>query len=148
MRRIKIKIGKIVAKSGPTNWIRRFGLRLCGYALGRRVYVGEELIVITSLADRECKLSVGDRVSIAPRVTIVLASHANWSRVNRAMEPTRGKVTIAKDAWIGTGVILLPGVTIGESAVVGAGSLVNRDVPPYSISVGSPAKVIRMIQKQ
>lgn len=53
-----------------------------------------------------------------------------------------GEIEIGDDAWIGTHVVILPGVTIGTGAVVGAGSIVTRDVPPYTIVAGNPAKII------
>ncbi len=56
----------------------------------------------------------------------------------------RTRLTIGNDVWIGHGVILLPGVTsVGDGAVIGAGSVVHQDVPPYAIVVGNPARIIR-----
>ena len=54
-------------------------------------------------------------------------------------------MAIEDDAWIGAGAIILPGVTIHKGAIVGAGSVVTKDVPPYSIVAGNPARVIRQI---
>ena len=56
---------------------------------------------------------------------------------------SKGPIIIGKNSWFGTGVIILDGVTIGESVVVGAASMVNKDLPDYTIAVGSPAKVVR-----
>jgi len=56
---------------------------------------------------------------------------------------TSGHVTIGPDCWIGMGVSILPGVTIGASSIIGAGSVVAKDIPEYSIAVGNPAKVLR-----
>lgn len=58
-----------------------------------------------------------------------------------------GKVIINDGAHIGIGAIIMPGVTIGEGAVIGAGSVVTKDIPPYSIAVGTPAKVIKTFEK-
>ena len=55
-------------------------------------------------------------------------------------------VTIGNDCWFGANVVICPGVTIGEGAVVGANSTVTKDVPPYTIVVGNPAKVIKEIE--
>jgi len=56
---------------------------------------------------------------------------------------SRGPITIGNDVWIGVGAILLPGVTIGDGAIVSAGAVVAGDVPPYAIVGGSPARVLR-----
>ena len=56
-------------------------------------------------------------------------------------------VTIGNDVWIGMRSIIMPGVTIGEGAVIGAGSVVTKNIPPYSIAVGTPAKVIKTFEK-
>jgi len=55
------------------------------------------------------------------------------------------KVRVARGAYIGVNAIILPGVTVGEGCIVGAGSVVTRDVPPYSVAVGNPARVIRKV---
>jgi maltose O-acetyltransferase len=54
------------------------------------------------------------------------------------------KITIEKDVWIGAQAVILPGVTVGEGAVVGAGAVVTKDVPPFAIIGGAPARIIRM----
>ena len=56
------------------------------------------------------------------------------------------RITINNDAWLGAGVIVLQGVTIGEYAIVGAGAVVTKDIPPYSIAVGNPARVIKTVK--
>ncbi|MBL8315085.1 MAG: acyltransferase [Rubrivivax sp.] len=66
-----------------------------------------------------------------------LGRHKDWTKV------TMAPVQICNKAWVGYGSIILPGVCIGEGAVVGAGSVVTRDVPPWSVAVGNPARVIR-----
>ena len=57
------------------------------------------------------------------------------------------RITIGNDVWLGAGVIVLPGITIGECSVIGAGAVVTKDIPPYSIAVGNPARVIKTINK-
>jgi len=106
------------------------------------VYVGEELLVIEELSDFSEKLVIGDRVAIAPRVTLVTSSDANFSRLMERISPVRGRIVIGDDAWIGTGVIVLPNVTIGRAAIVGAGAVVTRDVPEEAVVVGVPARVV------
>ncbi|MCW7079146.1 MAG: hypothetical protein OCU16_06440 [Candidatus Methanospirare jalkutatii] len=57
-----------------------------------------------------------------------------------------GKVRIKHDAWIGTGAIILPNVTIGEFSIIGAGAVVTKDVPPYTVVAGIPARIIKKIK--
>jgi len=128
-------------------WLPGFRLRIallraCGFRIGRDVYVGEELLVIEELSDFSEKLVIGDRVAIAPRVTLVTSSDANFSRLMERISPVRGRIVIGDDAWIGTGVIVLPNVTIGRAAIVGAGAVVTRDVPEEAVVVGVPARVV------
>jgi maltose O-acetyltransferase len=118
-------------------------LRACGFRIGRNVYVGEELLVIEELSDFSEKLIIGDRVAIAPRVTLVTASDANFSRLMERIEPVRGRIVIEDDAWIGTGAVILPNVSIGRAAIVGAGAVVTHDVPPEAVVAGVPAKPLR-----
>ena len=57
--------------------------------------------------------------------------------------PSRGDTVVGNDVWLGYGALVMPGVTIGDGAVVAAGSLVSADVPPYAIVAGNPARVVR-----
>ena len=117
-------------------------LRACGFHVGRDVYIADGLIIVEELAGPE-KLTIGDRVSMAPRVMLVLSSHPNASRIRPFAPTARGDITIEDDAWIGACAVILPGVTIGRGAVVGAGSVVTADVPPLTIVAGQPAKPVR-----
>ena len=55
------------------------------------------------------------------------------------------RITIGNDVWLGAGVIVLPEIAIGEGSIIGAGSIVTKNVPPYSVAVGNPARVIKKI---
>ena len=145
---IKKRIGKLLLQRFPSNRIRLFGMKLCSFSVGKNVYVGYDTIVASPVSDNSCNLIIGDRVAIAPRVTFVLSSDANYSKLNKIYTPIRGVITLKDDCWIGTGSIILPGVTVGECSIVGAGSVVTKDIPPYSIAVGSPAKVIKTVSKE
>ena len=129
----------------PGNGLRICLLRLCHYRIGKSVYVGESLIVVDDLSDKRSNLLIGDRAAISPRVTFVLHSQPNASRLVPYVNSCKGKITIERDAWIGTGAVILPGVTVGEGAVVGANSVVTRDVPAYTVVGGIPARKIRTI---
>jgi acetyltransferase-like isoleucine patch superfamily enzyme len=143
--KIKIKIGKIIFSSFPLNSIRVLGLKLCGIEVGQNVYIGSGLIVTMPNKKSNCSLIIEDRVAIAPRVTFILESNANWSKLGELIKPIQGKVMVKHDSWIGTGSIVMPNTTIGEMAVVGAGSVVTKDVNAFSIVAGNPAKEIRKL---
>ena len=86
---------------------------------------------------------VGDRVMIGPNVVIATANHPmDAEGRSRGLQYTRD-VVIGRNAWIGAGVIIVPGVRIGENAVIGAGSVVTRDVPANVLAAGNPCRVIR-----
>lgn len=91
-------------------------------------------------------LSIGDNVMMGPDVTIYTQNH-NYDRTDVPMikqgNSERKKVTIGNDVWVGARVIILPGVAIGDGAIVAAGAVVTKDVPPYAIVGGNPAKVIK-----
>lgn len=82
-----------------------------------------------------------DGVQLAPGVKIATINHDFNERHTKY---TYGKVTIKKNAWIGMGATICPGVTIGKYAVIGAGSVVTKDISDYGVAVGCPAKVIKM----
>ena len=143
---IRKKVFKLVAKYFPLNPVRVWALRQAGYSVGCQVYVGEELHITDDLsAPSQGTLYIGDRVAIAQRVLIILASDPNWSELRSKVEIVRGSVRIGSDAWIGAGAIILPNVTIGEQAIVGAGAVVTKNVPPGAIVVGNPARVLRKV---
>ncbi|WP_270512827.1 acyltransferase [Holdemanella biformis] len=90
-------------------------------------------------------LEIGDNVRIATQCVLISANH-NFKRVDIPITKqgeTRKKIVIEDDCWIGAGVKVLMGVTIGKGSVIGAGSVITKDIPPYSVVVGVPGKIIR-----
>lgn len=142
---LKKKLLKSIAKLSPGNGFRIWLLKKCNYQIGRDVYIGEDLIIVDDLKDETNYLFIGDRVAVSPRVTFVLHTKPNWSRIADYVNSRKGTISIGQDAWIGTGAVILPDVSIGEGAVVGANSVVTKDVPPYTIVGGIPAKKIKTI---
>jgi acetyltransferase-like isoleucine patch superfamily enzyme len=142
---IRKKSFKSLAKRAPGNFLRRMLLRFCGYQIGKEVYIGEEILVVDDLSDSSSTLIIEDRVSIAPRVTFVLYSAPNQSRLREYVGERRGSVFIRRDAWIGTGAVLLPGVEVGEGAIVGSNAVVTRNVPAYTVAVGVPARIMKKV---
>jgi acetyltransferase-like isoleucine patch superfamily enzyme len=94
----------------------------------------------------QASINIGCRVEIAPRCAFQSFDHGMAPEVPISKQPltTKGPIIIEDDAWLGYGVIVLSGVSIGKGAVIGAGSVVTRDVPAGAIAVGVPARVVRM----
>ncbi|KAK1933799.1 Maltose O-acetyltransferase [Phytophthora citrophthora] len=93
-----------------------------------------------------CPITIGDRVMLAPNVQLYTASHP-LDPEERSSGLEIGKpITIEDDVWIGGNATVVPGVTIGRGAVIGAGSVVTKDVPPMCVYAGNPAKFIKKIE--
>jgi len=109
-------------------------------ALGADTFVGRG--VQFDVAQR---ITVGEHCLFAPRCFITDHGHGTRaaSRIDQQECPS-APVVIGSDVWLGYGVVVLPGVTIGDGAVIGANSVVNRDVEAMSVVAGSPAKFVRM----
>ncbi len=146
-KKVKIKFGKILAQYFPLNKVRIWGLRICGFSVGKKVYIGPDLIIASLLNDDTCYLEIGDRVAIGPRVTIILSSDANWSKLSEIFIPIRGKIIIKNDSWLGAGSIILPNIIINEMSLIGAGAVVTKDVPSFTVVAGVPAKEIYKIHQ-
>jgi maltose O-acetyltransferase len=94
------------------------------------------------------KITIGNNVFIAPNVCIITEEHTlDVKRRIQGFEYTH-PVTIGNNVWICTGALILPGVTIGDNSVIGAGSVVTKDIPPNSLAVGNPCRVIRTLENE
>ncbi len=100
-----------------------------------------------SVIDCLNQVTIGDYVFFGHRVMVLTGMH-DYTKFGQARQDavTSKPVTIKTGAWICSGAIILPGVTVGEHAVVAAGSVVTRDVLPYTVVGGNPAKVIKEIK--
>lgn len=103
--------------------------------LGKRSYINADCL----FDGRKYEIRCGSDVSIGPNATILTLGHDTQSP---DFTDKGGPVTIGDRAWICFGAIVLPGVTIGEGAVVGAGAVVSKDVEPFTIVAGNPARVV------
>jgi maltose O-acetyltransferase len=119
----------------------------CAY--GQNIYLGDHVFINVLCTVLDCnEVRIGNHVMIGPNVQIYTPAHELQVEArNRGLEVAK-PVVIADNAWIGGGAILLPGVTVGRNAVVGAGAVVTRDVPPSMVVAGNPARVIRAIEQQ
>ena len=95
--------------------------------------------------DEGGKIILGDNVIIGPGSILRAVNH----RFESTDVPIRdqghagGVIHVEEDVWLGANVMVLPGVRIGRGSIIGAGAIVTKDIPPYSIAVGNPAKVVR-----
>jgi maltose O-acetyltransferase len=106
-------------------------------ALGERVYVNAFCVFL------DCApIVIGDRTLLGPAVQLYTATHPREAAERRTGLEYARPITIGADAWLGGGSIVLPGMTIGDGAVVGAGSVVTHDVPPGVTVAGNPARAI------
>ena len=107
---------------------------------GRNVFLGPQTIIYGHGG-----VEIGDQTLISMRVTILSSNHSVPDRGKEIRHqadillPTR----IGRDVWIGAHAVILGGVTIGDGCVIGAGSVVTNDMPPYSVAIGVPARVVR-----
>jgi acetyltransferase-like isoleucine patch superfamily enzyme len=128
---------------------RRYGFDIGDHSYGRPK---------VRFADSGCRLTIGRYCSIADKVEILLGGNHRtdwvstypfgafpeiWPEAPQDFHASRGDVVIGSDVWLGSGAMILSGVTIGHGAVIAAHAVVARDVPPYAIVGGNPAKVIR-----
>lgn len=93
----------------------------------------------------DAPIFVGDHTMFGPNVTLVTAGHPILPRLRELVYQFNAPVHIGKNCWLGAGVIVLPGVSIGDNSVIGAGSVVTKDVPANVVALGTPCKVLREI---
>lgn len=90
-------------------------------------------------------VTIGHRVLFGPFVSIFAATHEVGVQSRRDGVEYAAPVSIGDDCWIGGNVTIMPGVTIGKGCTIGAGSVVTRDIPDFSVAVGSPARVVKKV---
>lgn len=88
---------------------------------------------------------IGSNTMIGPNVTIATAGHPILPELREQAYQFNAPVHIGKNCWLGAGVIVLPGITIGDNSVIGAGSVVTKDIPENVVAVGNPCRVLREI---
>lgn len=91
------------------------------------------------------RIEIGENSTLAYRAAIYTSAFPHGNLLAKIYPKKIAPVIIEDNCWIGANAILLPGVTIGRCSVVGAGSVVTKDIPPYSVVVGSPARVIKQL---
>ena len=131
---------ELLAGIGPDTIIR--APFYCDYgiycSIGARTFVNFGLVALDV-----ARVTIGDDVQIGPNVQLLTATHPLDADRRRAKWEAAEPIVIGDNVWLGGGVIVLPGVTIAEDTVVGAGAIVTHDLPAGVVAVGSPARIIR-----
>ena len=142
---IHIAMGQILVKQGKNNNIRANVAILDPH----NVIIGSDTRInhntlITGGHDK-AKVIIGNKVLIGPNVCFFASNH-NYELLDipiRDQGYYEADIVVEDDVWIGAGCVVTAGVTIGKGSIIGSGSVVTRSIPPYSVAVGSPAKVIK-----
>ena len=107
---------------------------------GKGVYANFNLTLVD-----DTHIYVGDHTMLGPNVTLATAGHPIYPELREKAYQYNVPVHIGKNCWLGAGVIVMPGVTIGDNTVIGAGSVVTKDIPANVVAVGNPCRVLRPI---
>ena len=110
-------------------------------SIGARTFANVGLVVLDV-----AKVSIGDDVQIGPNVQLLTATHPLEPGPRRDKWEAAEPIVVEDNVWLGGGVIVCPGVRIGENTVVGAGSVVTRDLPANVLAVGAPARIVRTLE--
>lgn len=111
--------------------------------LGKNVYANFNLTLVD-----DTHIYIGDYVMIGPNVTLATAGHPIAPEYREKVAQFNIPVHIGRNVWIGANTVVLPGVTIGENSVIGAGSIVTKDIPSNVVAVGNPCRVLRAINER
>lgn len=125
---------------------------------GKHTHIGNRVFInFNFTVQDDAEVTIGDDCNFGPNVTIVTPVHPMLPDERKRIRCADGQirrlcyakpVKIGHDCWFGANVVVCPGVTIGENCVIGAGSVVTRDVPPDSFAAGNPCRVIREITEK
>ena len=117
----------------------------CDY--GFNISVGERFYANANCVFLDCApIVVGDHVLLGPAVQLNAATHTLDAETRRRGLEYALPIAVGDDVWIGGGAVVLPGVTIGDRAVIGAGSVVTKDVPPDVVAAGNPCRPLRELE--
>ena len=136
-------LSEILGSVGENVWIaKRFS-----FDNGKNIFIGNNFMGNFNLTILDVKeVYIGNNVMIGPNTTITTVGHPITPKGRRIHLAQASTIKIGNDVWLGANVTILPGVTIGNNVVIGAGAVVNKDIPDNSLAVGVPAKVIKEIE--
>lgn len=112
--------------------------------VGKNTYIGEN----NNIRIADASIIIGDDCMISQMVSLISTNHqvtpASTLLTQGGLDHQKTGITIGNDVWVGCNVVILPGISIADGAVIGAGSVVNDDIPAYHVVAGNPAKIIRI----
>ncbi len=139
-RELRRILGELLGSFGADSEIRP--PLFCEY--GSTLHVGTRTFINFGLMALDvAPITIGDDVQIGPNVQLLTPTHPLDPDLRRAKWEAAEPIVLADNVWLGGGVIVLPGVTVGENTVVGAGAVVTMDLPGDVVAVGNPARIIR-----
>ncbi|KAI5362071.1 Putative trimeric LpxA-like superfamily, maltose/galactoside acetyltransferase [Septoria linicola] len=112
--------------------------------LGKNVFINFNCTILDT-----CRVTIGARTLIASNVSLYSGTHPLDPDVRNGTKGPElgGEIHIGEDCWLGGNVVILPGITIGQGCTIGAGSVVTKDVPPYKVVAGNPARIIKDVPR-
>lgn len=111
-------------------------------SIGNDTFIGHQVLIS---GNEEAKITIGNNVDIAPRVLVQSGTHEIDMIGEHSAGAGKGEpIWIHDGVWIGANSTVLPGVTIGCKSIIGAGSVVSRDIPPYCVAVGNPCRPVKI----
>ncbi len=135
-----------ISRKCPFGDLRKKAWMKMGNLVGKDTYVNHSITILSS-PDIEHNVILGERVALSPNITFITFSSPNFSNlgknVNTQKYIRKAPIRIGDDSWIGTGVTIQPGVTIGKNCIIGSMSNVTSDVPDHSMGYGNPFRVIK-----
>ena len=143
--RIRAIVNGLFGKSDETTFVNP--PFYCDYGtnieVGRNCFINYNCVILDN-----AKVRLGDNCMIAPNVAIYTAGHTMHPDARRLGFEYGIEITVGDNVWIGGNTVLCPGVHIGSNVVIGAGSVVTRDIPDWSFAAGNPCRVIRKITEE
>lgn len=136
-------LDRILAFKGENTWIEP--VFFCDY--GYNIFIGDNFYSNHNLVILDCaEVSFGDNVFIGPNCGFYTAAHPEDAPTRNSGLEYAKPIKVGSDVWIGGNVCVMPGVTIGDNVVIGAGSVVTKDIPSGVVAVGNPCKPVRKVK--
>jgi acetyltransferase-like isoleucine patch superfamily enzyme len=137
-RQIYLSILHVLAMYCPIHKLRIVFYKMRGTKIERNVFLADQVYLEEGHPEL---ITIKENSDLGPRV-IILTHDTVLGHLDPTIQSSTSEVTIGRDCYIGAGTIILPGMTIGDNSIIGAGSVVTRSIPPGSVAMGVPAKVV------